>query len=334
MTLPQALHDFFQQQKARYDELFWHEVREQKDGGIKLILMIEKLAEKARAALDVDGDILATPNTASPENKVEIVSFEADDSIGEFYLVDAEQINVETRPSKQEYKSIMDKNLNAAFTDLTNDIYKDQLVKVFQPKGYSSFCVIVYHSFADKVPSQIGWIKNLEGLRKTIQKEFLKPRELISFEEACKKLEGVKYQIGGGSLKNGFDCSSLVQKIFYETKGIWLPRKARWQAMVCEPVQLRDLQKGDLVFFSKVEDMKKQINTSTKLSVNGERSRTIDHVALIFEVQPGRLPMVFHAKRNGKAMFEDLNEAKWLFSKKNPDGQWEINGFGRVKEIL
>ncbi len=348
MVLPQTLQDFFKEQKARYGELFWH----QTDGN-KIILMIERLASVAR-------EILAKENI----NGIEIVSFETDDSIGEFYVVEAEQIDVETRPGRQEYYSIMDKDLKSDFTDQTNDIYQNQIIRVFQPRGYEDFCVVVYHSFGKSsfasnatgalcAPPRgpIGWIKNTNGLRKLTGSrinELLNTRKefLVSLEDVCKKLDGVKYQIGGGSKKNGFDCSSLVQRIFYETKGFWLPRKAKWQAMVCEKIILEDLpphfnylnkklendlnnpfqfignngviktkcgglQQGDLVFFNKKDD----------------QTKNIDHVALVSEAQPGRLPVIFHAKRiNSKAMLQDLNSVSWL-------DIWEINSFGRVPHL-
>ena len=312
MSLPKSLQLFFDEQKARYGGLFWF----QEQNG-KIVLMIEKLAEKAK-------EILIKENV---NGAVEIVSFEADDSVGEFYIVEAEQIDVETRPDKQEYKSIMDQDLKTVFTDLTNDIYKDQRVKVFQPQGYSSFCVVVYHSFNLDVPrGPIGWIKNLDGLRPVPpdrreglkKKKGIKSKDFLSqtkkkkvpFEEACQKLEGVKYQMGGGSFKNGFDCSALVQRVFYETRGVWLPRKARWQRLVCEPVELKDLRQGDLVFFNKI----------------GRDNDGIDHVALVWEARTGKAPMVFHSKRiNNRAKFEDLSKAKWL-------GTWEVSGFGRVKQ--
>jgi len=71
-----------------------------------------------------------------------------------------------------------------------------------------------------------------------------------------------------------------------------------------------------LVFFTK------KCETTTC----GERSRTINHVALVYEPQQGKLPIIFHAKKNiGKVAFEDLNTASWL-------GGWKIAGYGRIDE--
>ncbi len=291
MDIPQPLSAFFAAQKARYAELFWYEIH---DG--KIVLMIEKLARQAR-------EILKKENS----NNISVVSFEADDSIGDFFIVDADVIDVETRPSREEYESIMDRELKSNFTNQTNDLCTDQLVRVYQPQGYTSWCVVAYHSLGMRAPrGPIGWLRNIDGLRKVSRLQFEKPATLLSFEDACKKYDGVKYQIGGGSFTHGFDCSSLVQRIVYDTRGIWLPRKAQWQALVCAPVEQGDLRQSDLVFFNK----------------KGERD--IDHVALVYQPQQGKLPIVFHTKRIlGKAMFEDLNTVKWL-------DIWEIHSFGRV----
>ncbi|MEW5805667.1 MAG: NlpC/P60 family protein, partial [Patescibacteria group bacterium] len=309
---------FFQDQKARYGELFWFEIQEQENGRAKLILMLEKLAERVREILNATAlnAAAAESNAALEDKNIEVVSFEADDSIGDFYLVEAEQIDVKTRPSQQEYQSIADQKISSIFTDQKNDVFQGQLVKIFQPQNYNSYCLVAYHSFGLRVPrGPIGWLNNLDGLEKIDKKEFQKPANLKTIDQVCKEFEGIKYQLGGGSVKNGFDCSGLIQKIFYQTQGIWLPRKARWQAMVCEKINQEDLRQGDMVFFNKVDDPEKHI----------------DHVGLVYQAQPGRLPIIFHAKRIlGKAMFQDLNSADWLYSEINPNGQWEINSFGRV----
>lgn len=301
MDIPQPLSDFFAAQKARYAELFWYEQH-----GDKIAVMIEKLAAQAR-------EILKKENAGT----VKIVSFETDDSIGSFYIVDTEYIDVETRPSKEEYRSIMDKDLHAAFTDQTNDLYQGQLVRGYKPEGYDSWCVVAYHSFGLEAPrGPIGWIKSLDGLRKTTGVHFGALKQRVAFADACKAYEGVRYTIGGGSVTHGFDCSSLVQRVFYDTKGVWLPRKAKWQALVCAPLTQRELMPGDLVFFNRCDDVEKEI----------------DHVAVVWQAKAGKLPIVFHAKRiRGKALFEDLNESEWLADSGNPQGQWEINSLGRVK---
>jgi hypothetical protein len=63
-------------------------------------------------------------------------------------------------------------------------------------------------------------------------------------------LRGVPYRYGGSDL-SGFDCSGLTQYVFAR-HGITLPRQTADQYNVGEPVSLRDVEPGDLVFFQTV----------------------------------------------------------------------------------
>ncbi|AJY70609.1 peptidoglycan-binding protein LysM [Geobacter sulfurreducens] len=58
---------------------------------------------------------------------------------------------------------------------------------------------------------------------------------------------GTRYRFGGTTRK-GLDCSSFVQHVFRELD-VTLPRTAREQFHVGNPVATGDLQKGDLLFF-------------------------------------------------------------------------------------
>jgi hypothetical protein len=293
-SLPQALQDFFAEQKARYGNLFWCETKP----GNRLVFMLEALAQEASEILN-----------RFKANDLKVVSFEADDLIGDWYIVEADQIDMEQRPGREEYQDITDKELDATFIDLTNDLYQSQVIRVYRPQGYSAWCAVARHSFGPDIPrGPIGWLKGLAGLRPYKQGDRLGQQQLSDLKKVCQAFEGVVYRLGGGSFKNGFDCSSLVQRIIYQTRGFWLPRKARWQRLVCDKVPLENLQPGDLVFFNKKDDSRKQI----------------DHVALVYEPRRHDLPVVFHAKRiNGRAQFDDLKTVSWL-------GIWEINSFGRI----
>lgn len=65
---------------------------------------------------------------------------------------------------------------------------------------------------------------------------------------SAKKLKGIRYRSGGDSPETGFDCSGYVSWVYGE-HGIALPRTAREQSRVGQPVRKKDLQPGDIVAF-------------------------------------------------------------------------------------
>ncbi len=60
---------------------------------------------------------------------------------------------------------------------------------------------------------------------------------------------GVPYVYGGNSTASGIDCSAFVKTV-YSQYGINLPRTAREQANVGEPVTGNEIQPGDRLYFS------------------------------------------------------------------------------------
>lgn len=63
---------------------------------------------------------------------------------------------------------------------------------------------------------------------------------------------GKPYRWGGASPKTGFDCSGLVYYAWHKNFNIRLPRTAEGMYTMrrAHPVQLRNLEPGDMVFFS------------------------------------------------------------------------------------
>jgi cell wall-associated NlpC family hydrolase len=61
---------------------------------------------------------------------------------------------------------------------------------------------------------------------------------------------GVPYRRGGNTAETGFDCSGFVRAMYEKTVGLVLPRLAKEQAAATQPIDKKDLQPGDLVFFN------------------------------------------------------------------------------------
>jgi cell wall-associated NlpC family hydrolase len=66
-------------------------------------------------------------------------------------------------------------------------------------------------------------------------------------------LVGSPYRLGGNSPQTGLDCSGFVGHVFKQTTGIQLPRDSRMISETGQPLDLAELQPGDLVFFNTLD---------------------------------------------------------------------------------
>ena len=97
---------------------------------------------------------------------------------------------------------------------------------------------------------------------------------------------GTPYVYGGATPK-GFDCSGLV-KFTYGRLGINVPRTAFSQYQYAKPIRKRELQPGDLIFFSLKGD-------------------SVSHVGIYYQAQ-----LFIHAPRTGRPVsIENLNSPYW-----------------------
>lgn len=71
--------------------------------------------------------------------------------------------------------------------------------------------------------------------------------------DVAKRWLGVKYRYGGEG-RDGIDCSALMMNVYREALGVKLPRTSRAQRDYSTHVNRRDLQPGDLVFFSTLKN--------------------------------------------------------------------------------
>lgn len=110
----------------------------------------------------------------------------------------------------------------------------------------------------------------------------------------AKQFDGVNYKYGG-TTKNGMDCSGLVSTVF-KSEGVLLPRSSKDMAAIGNWVDVKDVERGDLLFFA------------TK-----RNSREINHVGLVTDVRPGFVEFI-HSTVNAGVIHSNLAERYWHFA--------------------
>lgn len=273
---------------------------------VKVIVMTDKLAVQFRASLGNDTEI-------------EVTSLDKDNSIGKYYRIKDRLLGklYHYYRDKKEWERLIE-DLPPSMITTTTTPSGDHVVvaelmagEVF--RGLETFynpgwlAVAVCHDFEAHASKQLGWVKIDDTIEKIPERKMTRPQQLMNLDEAILKYVNVPYHLGGKSKQTGFDCSSLVQQIIFETKGIWLPKLARWQSLIGDNIAKEDAVKGDLVFFEEVPNWH------------------VEHVGILIEnTKP--LPTIFHVSRhNGKAITENLGAAKWLTEKYRVSGYRRIN---------
>ena len=112
-----------------------------------------------------------------------------------------------------------------------------------------------------------------------------------SIIEYAKQFNGVKYKYGG-TTKKGMDCSGLVTTAF-KSEDILLPRTTEDLALEGDWIDLKEVQKGDLLFFA------------TK-----KNNRNINHVGLVTEARLGFVEFI-HASTSLGVIISNLAERYW-----------------------
>lgn len=273
----------------------------------KVIVMTEKLATEFRESLG-----------NNPE--IQVTSLDKDNSIGCYYRVKDKLLGklCHYYRGKDEWcrliKGLDSSMITTIATPAGDHVVVAELMSGEVFRGLKTannpgwFAVAVCHDFEDQAPKQLGWVKNDETIEQIPERKITRPPKLISLDEAIFKYTNVAYHLGGKSKQTGFDCSSLMQQIVFETKGIWLPKLARWQSLIGESIRQENVLKSDLVFLEE--------------SPNWH----IEHVGILGE-NTVSLPTIFHVSRhNGKAITENLSSAKWFKEK------FRISGYRRIYE--
>jgi lipoprotein Spr len=98
---------------------------------------------------------------------------------------------------------------------------------------------------------------------------------------------GTPYRMGG-STQQGVDCSAFTQTLMSVIYGQEIPRTAQGQKDFCSPVDLNDLQEGDLIFFKT------------------RKGRDITHVGIYLQDD-----QFVHASSSNGVMISSLRESYW-----------------------
>jgi cell wall-associated NlpC family hydrolase len=70
--------------------------------------------------------------------------------------------------------------------------------------------------------------------------------EVIEFTQQA--MQQNNYYLWGGTVGPNYDCSGLMQAAFVSV-GVWLPRDAYQQEAFTQPININDIEPGDLIFF-------------------------------------------------------------------------------------
>ena len=106
--------------------------------------------------------------------------------------------------------------------------------------------------------------------------------------------DGVRYK-RGGTTKEGMDCSGLVVTTF-DRENISLPRISRDIALTGNSIDIKQVSKGDLLFFA-----------------TRKNSRTISHVGIVTTAREGFVEFI-HASTSNGVIVSNMAEKYWYFA--------------------
>ncbi|MDC6365583.1 MULTISPECIES: C40 family peptidase [Flavobacteriaceae] len=126
------------------------------------------------------------------------------------------------------------------------------------------------------------------------RKEERKNNKAEAIISTAMTFSGTRYKYGG-TTKRGMDCSGLIYVALQEND-IAFPRTSYLMAREGQPIKVRQVQKGDLLFF--------------KTSKSGNR---INHVGLVVDVKGDDVKFI-HATTSRGVLVSSLREGYWNYA--------------------
>jgi cell wall-associated NlpC family hydrolase len=134
--------------------------------------------------------------------------------------------------------------------ELADELLTTESIEMaWQPDGDGPRPVCVEHDFSASAPAQIGWLHSTPLVQAASDGRDIQPapQSVASYAQA---LAGTRYRRSAKTAGQEMDCSGFVWVYFYRTRGIRLPRLARWQALATQPQTADTVAEGDLAFFA------------------------------------------------------------------------------------
>jgi cell wall-associated NlpC family hydrolase len=110
----------------------------------------------------------------------------------------------------------------------------------------------------------------------------------------AQQFEGVRYKYGG-TTKKGMDCSGLIHTS-YKSNAVLLPRTTKDLSTSGNWIDLKEVKKGDLLFFA------------TK-----KNSRKVNHVGIVTDINKDDVEFI-HASTSKGVITSNLKERYWYFA--------------------
>lgn len=153
-------------------------------------------------------------------------------------------------------------------------------------------CLILFSLSSCKSTRRAKVVTKKSKTEKTIStSEHPKANNIVDY---AMQFEGVKYKYGG-TTKRGMDCSGLIQTS-YKSENVMLPRTTKDLSKIGEWIDLKEVKKGDLLFFA------------TK-----KNSRKVNHVGIVTYANKDEVEFI-HASTSKGVMTSKLKQRYWYFA--------------------